>query len=51
MTTVRQPKFRLGAAAMDSMVKLLRRERSEPKRLRAELIIRSSTAQPLPQKA
>lgn len=51
MTTVRQPKFRLGAAAMDSMVKLLRRERAEPKRLRAELIIRSSTGQPAPQNA
>ncbi|HWF20146.1 MAG TPA: LacI family DNA-binding transcriptional regulator [Verrucomicrobiae bacterium] len=46
MTTVRQPKFRLGAAAMDSMVKLLRRERPESKRLRAELIIRASTAAP-----
>jgi LacI family transcriptional regulator len=46
LTTVRQPKFRLGAAAMDSMTKLLRHERAEPKRLRAELIIRSSTSQP-----
>lgn len=51
MTTVRQPKFRLGAAAMDAMVKLLRRERPEPKRLRAELIIRSSTGPPPSQNA
>jgi LacI family transcriptional regulator, galactose operon repressor len=48
LTTVRQPKHRLGAAAMDSMVKLLRRERPENKRLRAELIIRQSTAPPRP---
>ena len=49
LTTVRQPKFRLGTAAMESMVKLLRRERLEPKRLRAEIIIRSSTAAPTTQ--
>lgn len=49
LTTVRQPKFRLGAAAMDAMVKLLRRERPENKRLRAELVIRASTVAPIPQ--
>ncbi|MBI3854015.1 MAG: LacI family DNA-binding transcriptional regulator [Verrucomicrobia bacterium] len=47
LTTVRQPKFRLGSAAMDSMLKLLRGERPEPKRLPADLIIRESTAPPL----
>ncbi|MDB6015723.1 MAG: Transcriptional regulator, LacI family [Pedosphaera sp.] len=47
LTTVRQPKFRLGAAAMDSMLKLLRGERPESKRLKAEIVIRESTA-PLP---
>ena len=46
LTTVRQPKFRLGVAAMDSMVKLLRHERPETKRLRAEIVIRASTAAP-----
>ena len=46
LTTLRQPKFRLGSAAMDSMLKLLRGERPESKRLRAELVIRQSTAAP-----
>ena len=46
LTTMRQPKHRLGAAAMDSMVKLLKHERPESKRLRAELIVRQSTAAP-----
>ncbi len=44
LTTVRQPKFRLGAAAMDSMVKLLRGERPENRRLKAEIVTRESTA-------
>ena len=44
LTTVRQPKFRLGSAAMDAMLQLLRRERAESKRLPAELIVRASTA-------
>lgn len=46
MTTVRQPKYRLGAAAMDAMLQLLRGQRAESKRLPAELIIRASTAAP-----
>jgi DNA-binding LacI/PurR family transcriptional regulator len=46
LTTVRQPKFRLGTAAMESMLKLLRGERPVSKRLSAELIIRESTAAP-----
>jgi LacI family transcriptional regulator len=46
MTTVRQPKFRLGLAAMDTMLQLLRGQRAETKRLPAELIVRASTAPP-----
>lgn len=46
LTTVRQPKFRLGSAAVDSMLALLRGERPENRRLLAELIIRDSTAAP-----
>jgi|SRR5581483_1520308 LacI family transcriptional regulator len=46
LTTVRQPKFRLGSAAMDTMLKLLRGERAENKRLKAEIIVRESTAPP-----
>ena len=43
LTTVRQPKFRLGSAAMDTMIQLLRGERPESKRLPAELLIRASS--------
>ena len=46
LTTVRQPKFRLGSAAMDVLTKLLRSERVESKRLPAELVIRSSSGTP-----
>ncbi len=46
LTTIRQPKLRLGVAAMDSMIKLLRGERPESKRLGAEIVIRKSTAPP-----
>lgn len=46
LTTVRQPKFRLGVAAMEMMLKLLRGERVETRRLRSELLIRASTAPP-----
>jgi DNA-binding LacI/PurR family transcriptional regulator len=46
LTTVRQPKLRLGHAAMELMVQLLEGQRPEPKRLPAELIIRQSTAPP-----
>lgn len=44
LTTVRQPKFALGNAAVDSMMKLLRGEQPESRRLPAELVIRASTA-------
>ncbi|MDB6065193.1 MAG: Transcriptional regulator, LacI family [Pedosphaera sp.] len=46
LTTVRQPKFRLGSSAMESMLKLLRGERPENKRLAGELEIRQSTGSP-----
>jgi DNA-binding LacI/PurR family transcriptional regulator len=46
LTTVRQPKLRLGLAAIDSMQKLRRGEQPEPKRLPAEIIVRASTARP-----
>jgi len=45
LTTIRQPKYRLGVAAMDTMGKLLRRDRTESRRLPAELIVRESSAQ------
>ncbi len=43
LTTIRQPKHRLGTAAMESMARLLRGERPENKRLRAEIVIRQSS--------
>ena len=50
LTTVRQPKARLGNAAMESMMKLLRGERPEPRRLPADVVVRKSTAPPIGQK-
>jgi LacI family transcriptional regulator len=46
LTTVRQPKFRLGIAAMDTMMSLLRGEHVPTKRLSAEIVERKSTAAP-----
>jgi LacI family transcriptional regulator len=46
LSTVGQPKFRLGAAAIDSMISILRGQRVESKRLPSELIVRASTAPP-----
>jgi LacI family transcriptional regulator len=46
LTTVRQPKLRLGYAAMDLMQTMLNGESGESKRLRAEVISRASTAAP-----
>jgi DNA-binding LacI/PurR family transcriptional regulator len=46
MTTIRQPKYRLGLAAVDIMIQLLRGQRGENKRLPGELIVRASTAAP-----
>jgi LacI family transcriptional regulator len=47
LTTVRQPKLRLGYAAVDTMQALMRGEPPESKRLRAEIIVRASTAPPV----
>jgi DNA-binding LacI/PurR family transcriptional regulator len=46
LTTIRQPKFRLGSAAVDTMLQLLGGHRPEPKRLAAELIVRASSGIP-----
>lgn len=46
LTTLREPKYRLGIAAMEAMQKMLRGEKAEPVRLRAELILRASTQAP-----
>ncbi len=43
LTTVDQPKYRLGTAAMDVMLQLLRGQRVEAKRLPAQLIVRASS--------
>jgi len=46
LTTVRQPKFRLGIAAVETMMNLIHGEKVQPKRLPAELVERKSTAPP-----
>ena len=46
LTTVRQPKLRLGHAAMESLMALIRGESVATKRLPAEIIERKSTAAP-----
>jgi len=46
LTTISQPKHRLGLAAVDAMVRLLKGERPESKRLPAELITRASSGIP-----
>lgn len=46
LTTIRQPKFRLGIAAMDMMISLMRGEAVQSRRLPAELVERKSTAPP-----
>jgi len=46
LTTVRQPKHRLGDAAVELMLRLIRGERPEPRRLPAEIVIRNSTGPP-----
>jgi LacI family transcriptional regulator len=51
LTSVRQPKMRLGHAAVDAMMALLRGEKIQPRRLAAELIERKSTAPPRPEPA
>lgn len=46
LTTMREPMFRLGTAAMEAMQKLVRGEGTDSQVLRAELLIRRSTAAP-----
>jgi DNA-binding LacI/PurR family transcriptional regulator len=46
LTTTNQPKYRLGMAAMDSMVQLLGGKHPVTKRIEAELIVRASTGIP-----
>jgi len=46
LTTVRQPKFRLGALALNHLMRLIRRETVQTLRLPAEIVIRNSTAAP-----
>jgi len=46
LTTVRQPKLRLGDAAMGLMQQLLKGEKVEGVRLEAELVIRQSSGPP-----
>jgi DNA-binding LacI/PurR family transcriptional regulator len=43
LSTVSQPKHRLGSAAVDSMLQLLRGFRPEAKRIPAELVVRASS--------
>jgi LacI family transcriptional regulator len=46
LTTIRQPKYRLGLAAVEAMMGLIRSEKVASRRLAAELILRQSTAAP-----
>jgi LacI family transcriptional regulator len=46
LTTMRQPKYRLGTAAVAAMQQLLRNRRPDLKPLPAELVVRASTGTP-----
>ncbi|HUE36934.1 MAG TPA: substrate-binding domain-containing protein, partial [Candidatus Acidoferrum sp.] len=46
LTTVRQPKYRLGVAAVEMMTQLLRGEKVQTRRIPGELLERESTAAP-----
>jgi LacI family transcriptional regulator len=46
LTTVRQPKYRLGVAAVEMMTQLLRGEKVQTRRIPGELLERDSTAAP-----
>ena len=43
LTTIRQPKFRMGMAAFDSMLKLITKKQVEPQRMIGEVLVRKST--------
>jgi DNA-binding LacI/PurR family transcriptional regulator len=47
LTTIRQPKLRLGFAAMELMESLIRGEAPQSRRLHAQLEVRASTASPM----
>jgi DNA-binding LacI/PurR family transcriptional regulator len=46
LTTVSQPKYRLGIAAVETMMNLIHGEKVSSRRLPAELVLRQSTAAP-----
>lgn len=46
LTTIRQPKYRLGIAAVEMMTQLIRGERVQTRRIPGELLPRESTAPP-----
>lgn len=46
LTTISQPKYRLGIAAVETMMNLIRGEKVSSRRLPAELVLRQSTAAP-----
>lgn len=46
LTTVKQPKYRLGVAAVETLATLIRGEKPEPRRFGADLAVRASTAPP-----
>ena len=46
LTTINQPKHRLGTAAVETIMNLIRGEKAFSRRLPAELIVRQSTAAP-----
>jgi DNA-binding LacI/PurR family transcriptional regulator len=46
LTTVRQPKYRLGVAAVEMMTEILRGEKVQTRRIPGELLERDSTAAP-----
>jgi DNA-binding LacI/PurR family transcriptional regulator len=48
LTTVSQPKFRFGIAAVETMMNLIRGEKAASRRLPAELVLRQSTTAPKP---
>jgi DNA-binding LacI/PurR family transcriptional regulator len=51
LTTVRQPKYRLGVAAVELMMNLIHGEKAVSRRLPAEVVLRQSTAAPAPPRA
>lgn len=46
LTTIRQPKLRLGITAFSQLVRIMRGEKAESVRLAAEIVVRDSTAAP-----